>query len=163
MILQLPYYKICEETKMKAKVKLMLPGFTGNMDDVVIYYNAHLNKFIARKKVIPSFTPDHQIMKDINAFARRITLSEAYKDDCREYIKLYNRKNRRNGRAMSTWPNVFLMVMRAMLKEHPEIDMKTLCRDDVLNMDLPCKCVADSINAGYLERVPGGVGLLNHF
>ena len=35
---------------MKAYVKLMLPGFTGNMDDVVIYYNSHLNKYIAAGK-----------------------------------------------------------------------------------------------------------------
>lgn len=29
---------------MKAKLKVLLPGFNGNMDDVVIYYDAKLNK-----------------------------------------------------------------------------------------------------------------------
>jgi len=38
---------------MKAKLKVLLPGFTGNMDDVVIYYNSKLGKYIARKKVKP--------------------------------------------------------------------------------------------------------------
>lgn len=44
---------------MKAKLKVMLPGFTGNMDDVVINYNAKLNRVIARKKVKPKFTPEN--------------------------------------------------------------------------------------------------------
>jgi len=35
---------------MKAKVKLALPGFAGNMDDMVIYYNSKLNKLITKRK-----------------------------------------------------------------------------------------------------------------
>lgn len=139
---------------MKAQLKVMLPGFTGNMDDVVIYYNAHLNKYIARRKVMPKFTPSNEIVKEIYAFARRIELSEAYKNDCREYIKLYNRKNRRHGRAMSTWPNVFMKVMRAMKKQYPELDFKTLTREEVETMCLPCICIAESVRAGFLEKVP---------
>ena len=42
---------------MKASVKLALPGFTGKMDDMVIYYNSTLNKLIARKYVMPSRVP----------------------------------------------------------------------------------------------------------
>ena len=140
---------------MKARVKLMLPGFAGNMDDVVIYYNAHLNKYIARRKVMPKFTPSNEIVKEIYAFARRIELSEAYKTDCREYIKLYNRKNRRNGRAMSTWPNVFMKVMRATKRQYPELDFTTLTREKILERQLPCGTVTESVEAGYLEKVPG--------
>ncbi len=146
---------------MKAKVKLMLPGFTGNMDDVVIYYNAHLNKYIARKKVMPTFTPDNQIVKDIFAFARRIELSEGYLNDCRKYIKLFNSKNRRHGRAMSTWPNVFLKVMRKMINEHLDIDIKTLTREEIIEKNLPCRNIAAAIEAGYLEKVRGHSILIN--
>jgi len=140
---------------MKARVKMMLPGFTGNMDDVVIYYNAHLGKYIARKKVMPKYTPENESLKQINAFARRIELNETYKDDCRRYIKLYNQKNRRHGRAMSTWPNVFMKGMRAFIKEYPEIDLNTISRDEIITMELTCKSVADAVKAGYLEKVPG--------
>jgi len=140
---------------MKARVKMMLPGFTGNMDDVVVYYNAHLGKYIARKKVTPKFTPENESMQQINAFARRIELSEAYKDDCRRYIKLYNQKNRRHGRAMSTWPNVFMKVMRAFLKEHPDLDLANLSREEIISRELPFKSVADVVRVGYLDKVPG--------
>jgi len=146
---------------MKAQVKLMLPGFAGNMDDVVIYYNSHLNKYIARRKVMPKFTPSNEIIREIYAFARRIELSEAYKADCREYIKYYNRKNRRNGRAMSTWPNVFMKVMRAMDKQYPELDFNSLTREEVIALQLPCRTVAESVRVGYLEKVPGYENLNN--
>lgn len=146
---------------MKAKLKVLLPGFTGNMDDVVIYYNAKLNKYIARKKVMPKFTPDNSIVREIHAFRRRIRITDAYIDDCREYIRLFNQRFRRQGRAMSTWPNVYMKMMRALNKQHPEIDFRALTRDDVLNMDLPCKTVAAAVRAGYLEQVPGFEGLDN--
>jgi len=138
---------------MKAYVKLMLPGFTGNMDDVVIYYNSHLNKYIARRKVIPKYTPSNEIIKEIFAFSKRIELSEGYLNDCREYIRQFNRKNRRQNRAMNTWPNVFMKVMRATMKSYPDLDLKTLTREEIIARNLPCSSIYDSINAGYLEKV----------
>ena len=148
---------------MKAYVKLMLPGFTGNMDDVVIYYNSHLNKYIARRKVIPKYTPSNDIIKDIFAFAKRIELSKGYLNDCREYIFQFNRKNRRQNRAMSTWPNVFMKVMRATMKSYPDLDLKTLTREDIITMNLPCRNICESVKAGYLEKVPKHETMINIF
>jgi len=140
---------------LKAKLKVLLPGFTGNMDDVVVYYNSKLNKYIARKKVKPKFTPDHSLTQQMHAFRRRISVSEDYIDDCREYIRLFNQKFRRQGRAMSTWPNVYMKIMRALKAQYPEIDFMTLTRVDVLERNLPCRTVAAAVEEGYLEKVPG--------
>lgn len=140
---------------MKAKLKVLLPGFTGNMDDVVIYYNSKLNKYIVRKKVKPKFTPDHSLTQQMHAFRRKINVSEAYIDDCREYIRLYNQKFRRQGRAMSTWPNVYMKIMRALKAQYPELDFAILTREEVIERNLPCKSVAAAVEAGYLEKVPG--------
>ncbi|GAB1468734.1 hypothetical protein MASR2M64_14830 [Candidatus Cloacimonadota bacterium] len=139
---------------MKATLKVMLPGFTGNMDDVVIYYNSKLNKYIARRKVKPKFTPDNSIVKEMHTFRRRIKVTDAYLDDCREYIKRFNSKYRKQGRAMSTWPNVFMKVMRATKKQYPELDFNTITREEVIAMQLPCLCIKDAVKAGYLEIVP---------
>jgi len=133
----------------------MLPGFTGNMDDVVIYYNAKLNKYIARRKVMPKFTPDNSIVREIHAFRRRIHVTEAYLDDCREYIRLFNQKFRKQGRALSTWPNVYMKVMRAMMRHYPDLNFRTLTRAEIMAGTLPCRTIADSVQAGYLEVVPG--------
>ncbi len=139
---------------MKAKLKVLLPGFSGNMDDVVIYYNSHLNKYITRRKVKPKTTPDNTVVKEIHAFRRRIEVSEAYLDDCREYIKRYNRKYRSQGRAYSTWPNVFMKVMRAQLKANPNLDLTTLSRSEIEAQQLPCRTLFNAVAAGYLETVP---------
>jgi hypothetical protein len=140
---------------MKAKVKLALPGYAGNMDDMVIYYNSTLNCLIARKKVIPKFTPNNQDLQDIFAFGRKIGLSEGFKADCKEYIKAYNRKFRRSNRALSSWPALWLKMMKAQLVKNPELNLATLTREDVLSMDLPCNSIRTAVQAGLLERVPG--------
>lgn len=139
---------------MKAKLKIMLPGFTGNMNDVVVYYNSHLNKYITRRKVKPTFVPSNKDMKEIFALARRIRITAGYKADCTEYIKRFNRINRRHGRALSTWPNVFLKLMRAQQKAMPALNYKTLTREQILAQQLPCRCISSAVEAGYLEPIP---------
>ncbi len=140
---------------MKAKVKLALPGYAGNMDDMVIYYNSTLNCLIARKKVIPKFTPNNQDLQDIFAFGRKIGLSDGFKADCKEYIKAYNRKFRRSNRALSSWPALWLKMMKAQLARLPELNLNTLSREDILAQDLPCKSLATAVKAGLLEKVSG--------
>lgn len=140
---------------MKATVKLALPGFTGNMDDVVIYYNSKLNKLIAKKKGTSDFVPDNTITKEIYAFARRISLSADYKKDCDKYINAYNSKNRRNGKAMSSWPSVWMKVMRAQKKLLPELDLNTLTREQAIEANLGCISIAKAVEDGFLEKVPG--------
>jgi len=144
---------------MKATVKTVLPGFTGNMDDVVIYYNDRLNCMIARRKVMPRTSPSNLEMKALYAFARRIGLSEAFKEDARTYIRLFNRKFRRNNRSHSSWPSIWVKLMRAMMKAYPGLNIATLTREEAINQQLPCISIASAIDAGYLPAVPGYQGL----
>ena len=146
---------------MKATVKLALPGFAGNMDDMVSYYNSKLNKLIARKKRTSDFVPDNSITKEIYTFARRIDLSADYKKDCDKYISAYNSKNRRNGKAMSSWPSVWMKVMRAQKKLIPDLDLNTLTREQAIEANLGCISVAKAVEAGFLEKVPGHQKLTN--
>ena len=67
----------------------------------------------------------------------------------------FNRKFRRQGRAMSTWPNVYMKVMRALKAHYPELDFATMTREEVRDQNLPCRTVASAVEAGYLEKVPG--------
>jgi len=139
---------------MKAKVKMALPGYTGNMDDVSIYYNRHLNKLIARRKNYkPSYVPDQSVMQKAYALARRIGLSDEYKADARAYVRAFNTKNRSSGRSLNSWSNLWLKITRALLALDPELDLQDLQRDEVLA--LPCRSIADSVRAGLLEKVPG--------
>lgn len=146
---------------MKAQLDVLLSRFSGNMDEMVIYHNSKLQIYIARRKVKPKYTQSNEIVKDINSLRWRINLSEDYLDDCREYIRLFNQKFRRQGRAMSTWPNVYMKIMRTLNKQYPDLDFKTLTREEVIKQNLPCRTVAAAVEAGYLEKVPGCKRLCN--
>jgi hypothetical protein len=138
---------------MKPKVKMNIPRLDGNEEKYVTYYNSHLDKYISRRKVIPKPTVSNAIMQEIFDFAKRIIISEEYKEDCRKYIQRYNRKNRSLGKVMSTWPNVFLKIMRALLKEYPNLDLKKLTKEEIIKKNLPCCSITSAIEAGYLEKV----------
>ena len=75
---------------MKPKVKMNIPKLDGNEEKYVTYYNSKLDKYISRRKVIPKQTINNELMKEIFNFAKRIGISEEYKEDCRKYIQRYN-------------------------------------------------------------------------
>ena len=138
---------------MKPKVKMNIPQFDNKDGNYVIYYNSKLDKYIVRRKVVPKQTINNKLMKEIFDFAKRIGLSEEYKEDCRKYIHRYNREYHSQGKPMSTWPNVFLKIMRATLKDYPDLDLKKLSKEDIVKQILPCRSIASAIQAGYLEKV----------
>ena len=138
---------------MKPKVKMNIPKLDGNEEKYVTYYNSKLDKYIVRRKVVPKQTINNKLMKEIFGFAKRIIISEEYKEDCRKYIQRYNREYHSQGKPMSTWPNVFLKIMRATLKDYPHLDLKTLSKEDIVKQILPCRSIASAIEARYLEKV----------
>ena len=138
---------------MKPKVKMNIPRLDGNEEKYVTYYNSHLDKYISRRKVMPKPSASNAIMKEIFDFAKRIIISEEYKEDCRKYIQRYNREYHSQGKPMSTWPNVFMKIMRATLKDYPDMDLKKLSKEDIVEQNLPCRSIASAIQAGYLEKV----------
>ena len=140
---------------MKLKIKDVFAGFSGNMDDMVIYYNSNLQCLIARKKPKIKSKIDGSFGQDIFAFARRIELSEAYKRDCADYIKAYNIKNSRNGRAQVSWPTIWMTVMRAQFRELPKLNIHELTREEAIAQNLNFISIAHAVDARYLEQVRG--------
>lgn len=138
---------------MKAKIKMLLPGFTGNMDDVVIYYNSKLNCYVTRRKVTPKKSVSTKRTSEIYKFAKRINLSQAWKDDCDAYIRAYNAYYRKQGRALVSWPSVWMKMMSAQLKASPELNITELTREEVLEQNLPCRSISAAIDAGFLANV----------
>ena len=138
---------------MKPKVKMNIPKLDGNEEKYVTYYNSHLDKYISRRKVMPKPSVSNAIMKEIFDFAKRIIISEEYKEDCRKYIQRYNREYHSQGKPMSNWPNVYLKVMREMLKYYPDLDLKKLTREEIIKKNLPCRSIASAIQVGYLNKV----------
>ncbi len=55
---------------------------------------------------------------------------------------------------MNIWPNVFMKVMRTTMKSYPVLDLKSLIREEVIVLNLPCRNICESVKAGYFEKVP---------
>ena len=92
------------------------------------------------------------IFKDILTFARCMELSEGYLDGCFEYIFQFNRKNRWQNRAIKTGP-IFYGNYVCNANNYPDVNIKNLTREEIIAMNLPCRSIYESINAGYLEKV----------
>jgi len=146
---------------MKASVKLALPGFTGKMDDMVIYYNSTLNKLIARRYVMPTHVPSNDDFVAISKLVRNLRISEEYINDCRRYVKLYNQKYRRHNRALSSWNNVFFRLMMKLKKQFPELDLTTLTKDEIYANDYPCISIKRAVEAQLLDPL-SDYALLDH-
>jgi len=54
-----------------------------------------------------------------------------------------------------------MKVMRATMKSYPDLDLKTLTREDIITMNLPCRSIYESISARYLEKVRDDDKLVN--
>jgi hypothetical protein len=140
---------------MKAKVKLALPGFAGNMDDMVIYFNSRLNCLVARRKVTPKNIPSNRNFCSAVRLAKTLGLSEGYIGDCRSYVLLYNRQNKRKGRSLNAWTNVFVRILLVLVKGHPELDLAVLTKQEIVSQGYPCLTIRQAVEAGLLEKVNG--------
>jgi hypothetical protein len=150
-----------KENSMKAKVKLALPGYTGKMDDMVIYFNSKLNCLVSRRYVKPAFTPSNNNFKAAVKLAKTLGISEGYLEDCRKYVTLYNSKNRRHGRSLSCWTNMFVRILLRLKQQFPELDLSSLTRQQILDSGYPCRTLAEAVEAGLLEKVNGYSLLVN--
>ena len=54
-----------------------------------------------------------------------------------------------------------MKLMRALKVQYPELNFKTLSREEVLGRQLPCLTIVAAVEAGYLEKVPGYEKLIN--
>ncbi len=138
---------------MKATVKLALPGYAGKMDDLVIYFNPMLNKLIARKWVKPAVTPANADFTAVSRLVKSLGISAGYITDCRRYVDLYNRKNRRRNRALFSWTNVFFRMMLQLKRRLPDLDLVSLTKAEIYAQEYPCISVAQAVQAGLLEKV----------
>ncbi|MEN6291971.1 MAG: hypothetical protein ABFD07_08165 [Methanobacterium sp.] len=64
---------------------------------------------------------------------------------------------------MNTCSSVFMKVMCATMKSYPDLDLKTLAREEIIEMNLPCRNICESAKAGYLEKVPKNETMINIF
>jgi hypothetical protein len=138
---------------MKVYFKNMLTGYSGKLDDAVMYYHEKADACILRS--LPEFVPNERTekMKNIMANLQAINPSEAYKQDFKDYLLLYNELKQKGMRKAVTWSNLYLKMLYNLQKTNPQVELLTLSRAQILAENLPCGTVKAAIEAGLLPEV----------
>jgi len=138
---------------MKAKVKMAIPGYTGKLDDIVIYFNSKLNCTVVRKRVTPEQSISNTDFRTTVKMIKRLAVSEDFRQDCRDYVTRYNQKNRRHNRAYAAWTNLFIKIMLRFKSRFPDIDLATLTKAEIYENDYSCQSVYRAVRDGLVDKV----------
>jgi hypothetical protein len=141
------------EDFMKVMFKHLIAGYTGKMDDAVIYYNKYLNKVIIRKIGNIKLGAHHHTFKAITQNIYGLMPSQAYKDDLYRYAYELRKQKAHRYEGLIVWNNLYSKIMFAMAKANPLIDLKTITRQQIETDNLPCRTVKQAIEAGLLPPV----------
>jgi hypothetical protein len=143
---------------MKAMFKNLLNGYTGCVDDIVIYYNKKTGKICIRKRPKYKNHPAHAPFKATMANLKTINPSEAYRNDLKEYLRQFAKTARNELNYSISWNNLWMKMMFMLARINPNVNLQTI-REDIYNLNLPCKTVKDAIIAGLLPRIKNYAGL----
>jgi len=137
---------------MKTKLKYCLSELSGTVDDLVLYRNKKSGKLIARRYCVPKPSAENTRIAETSRNLFALAPSEAYKADLKMYLLLHNELSHK---PFHSWVNLYMTLMSCLAKAYPDIDLKTLSRNDIFANDLPCKSVSAAVQAGLLSPVPG--------
>ncbi len=140
---------------MKLNTYGIIKEYSGTHEGLVYYYNRKQKKIVTRKHVNCKHTEQHDKFTAINQNLKTIYTSDGYIQDLKTYSVCYNHGYKNRKKCPTNWRNIFTMIMWAMAKQYPEIDLSTLTRADIYEQDLPCKSVMRAIDSGLLPEVKG--------
>ena len=140
---------------MKVGFQYGLAGYTGKLDGLVYYYDKVGGRVYARKWVYPRLTQENVRIGSISDNLFAIQPSEAYKDNLRMYVPRYNTLKVAEHRPVRSWVNIFLKMMYNMAKQMPEVDLRTISREQIYQNNMPCISVKQAVEAGLLPEVKG--------
>ncbi|HNW24081.1 MAG TPA: hypothetical protein PLE33_02800 [Candidatus Cloacimonas sp.] len=140
---------------MKVKFQYGLAGYTGKADGLVYCFDRTSGIVYARKKVYPRLTKENARIGNISHNLFSLKPANEYKDDLRLYLMSYNGLRENSSHPLRSWVNLYLRLMTNMAKRNPDIDLKTITRQQIYQENLPCISVKNAVEAGILPPVKG--------
>jgi len=140
---------------MRVAFKNMINGYTGKADDSIIYYIRRTNSFYIKKRPHITHGANQDDFQAIMQNLRRLQPDFYYKEDFSFYLELYNQLPQNKYTPCNRWNNLWMKAMFGMVKLLPEIDLKTITKQDIHDQDLPCLSLKQAVDAGLLPKVKG--------
>jgi len=144
---------------MKVSFENCVSMLSGKQGEIVYCYNRALGTVYARRYVYPLLHEQNHRMGSATANIHALKPSEGYIADLRDYIWSFNRMRVNRLHRLHTWTGLYVKLMFAMARTDASIDLRTLTREDIHTLDLPCLSVQRAVQAGLLPEVPGWEGM----
>ncbi|PKN73267.1 MAG: hypothetical protein CVU50_02945 [Candidatus Cloacimonetes bacterium HGW-Cloacimonetes-3] len=139
---------------MKATRANLLGEFTGKLDGLIYYRSRRTGKLYVRRQWESRNHPAAPQFSSANKAIFALQPSDAYKNNLRDYVMLYNKLPIAAYKTLWTWTNAYSMLMFAMQKAMPGVvDLPTITREQITSQSLPCISVKAAIEAGLLPPV----------
>ena len=132
---------------MEVVFKNILKAYSGKCDGLVYYYNSRLDRVLCRRHVIPRQNTHNRRMAAISRNLKALNPAPEFVNDLKIYAALY-RDAPLNGQ------NVYIKLMYALARTY-DVDLSTLTREQITELELPCATVKQAVEAGLLAPVPG--------
>jgi hypothetical protein len=139
---------------MKATRANLLGEFTGKLDGLIYYRSKRTGKLYVRRQGVAKQNAGMPLFSSANKAIFALHPSEAYKNNLRDYVLLYNKLPIAAYKPLWTWTNAYSMLMFAMQKAMPGVvDLRSITREQITSQNLPCISVKDAVEAGLLPEV----------
>jgi hypothetical protein len=140
---------------MKVSYRNMLNGYAGTCDGLVYYFNRRIRRYVARPWAKPRTTEGNLRFGRIAANLKLLCPSDGFKGDLRIYNQIYNDSFTRGGMCLQNWYIAFNRMMWKLAESYPGIDLETINREQIIQLDLPCRNIRRAVESGLLEPVNG--------
>lgn len=137
---------------MKVKLKFNQESYSGQLDDLVYYWDPRLKMMIARRKPLwQVVSPSQQRLGAISRNLSSLITNPDYKAELRIYLDLLEVNGLAEG--CSRWFGLYTKMMWKLADKYPELDLEIMSREDALSYS--CRSVKTAVEDGLLPSVEG--------
>jgi len=140
---------------MKVQTAIFIKNLSGRQGNMVYCAMKDGSFTYLRRYVKPARTAANDRFEAIQKNLWNIHPSEAYKNDLRMYLQIFNRTKPDRLAPYQTWRNVWMVMLFEMQRLRPGVDLATITRQEIYDNLLPCINVASAVDANLIYSVPG--------
>lgn len=139
---------------MKVSLKFNQSAYSGELGDLIYYWDPKLKKMLARRKPkAQKITEHNHRMGAISRNLSNLITNPEFKSDLRVYLDLLMENDLADG--ANRWFMLYTRMMWKLNGKYPELDIETLSREQIYVHNLSCRSVRTAVEDGLLPLVEG--------
>lgn len=137
---------------MKVKLNFNQESYSGQLDDLVYYWDPRLKMMIARRKPLRQVvSPSQHHLGAISRNLSSLISNPDYKAELRIYLDLLEMNGLAEG--CTRWFGLYTRLMWKLAEKYPELDLEILSSEEAGTYS--CRSVKSAVEDGLLPAVEG--------